>query len=385
MEAKDEETFDDLRNPEVVTKYRKAGDISNEALLAVTAACKPGAKIIDLCNLGDKTIEEAMGKIYNGKGAKKIEKGVGFPTSISVNNCVGHFCPLEDVDAALKEGDLVKIDLGAQVDGYCAVVADSFVLGEEGPTTATGKYADVLAAAYTAGELAVRMMKAGGKNSEITEMINKIADDFKVQAVQGVLSHEMTRNTIDGSKVILSKGKEAEHKVEEFEFAPNQVFAVDIVMSTGEGKPKEVDTRATVYKRASADVYKLKMKASRAVLSDIAKRFPTFPFALRSLDSKTARFGISECLNHDLVQAYPVLYEKEGDLVAHYKFTALLMPNGTIKVAAPKLSDALFKSEFVVTDEALKQLMQSSAGKKKKKKKPTKKAAGGETADAEAE
>ena len=43
-----------------------------------------------------QAIEEATGKIYNGKGkdGKKIDKGIAFPTCISPNHCVGHYSPL---------------------------------------------------------------------------------------------------------------------------------------------------------------------------------------------------------------------------------------------------------------------------------------------------
>lgn len=73
------------------------------------------------------------------------------------------------------------------------------------------------------------------KNTEVTEAINKIAADFKVNAVEAVLSHQMKRYVIDGNNVIISKPT-LDHKVEEFKFEENQVFCIDIVMSTGEGK-----------------------------------------------------------------------------------------------------------------------------------------------------
>lgn len=39
--------------------------------------------------------------------------------------------------------------------------------------------------------------------------------------------------------------------------------------------------------------------------------------SLRGIEAKQARFGLVECLNHGLLSAYPVTYEKEGELVAH--------------------------------------------------------------------
>ena len=50
--------------------------------------------------------------------------GIAFPCCISVNNCICHYSPLtHDADTVLKAGDLAKIDLGAHIDGFIAVVA----------------------------------------------------------------------------------------------------------------------------------------------------------------------------------------------------------------------------------------------------------------------
>ena len=82
-------------------------------------------------------------------------------------------------------------------------------------------------------------------------------------------------------------------------------------MSTGEGKAKVLDEKeTTVYKRALDQEYKLKLKASRQIFSEINKKYPTMPFTVRSLDSKQGRLGLVECLNHGLLHPYPVLHEK---------------------------------------------------------------------------
>merc|ERR1719164_18360 len=99
-------------------------------------------------------------------------------------------------------------------------------------------------------------------------------------------------------------------------------------MSTGEGKPKAMDNRTTVFKRNVEAKYSLKMKASRQFFSEVNARFPTMPFTLRAGDEKGWRMGVVECVKHDLFIEYPVLFEKPEEFVAQYKFTALLMPSG---------------------------------------------------------
>ena len=84
-----------------------------------------------------------------------------------------------------------------------------------------------------------------------------------------------------------------------------------------------------MYKRAVDKSYRLKMRASRYLFNEVNQKFPTLPFTLRALgDERQARMGVVECLKHELMHPYPVLYERQGDHVAHFKFTVLLLPSG---------------------------------------------------------
>lgn len=60
-----------------------------------------------------------------------MEKGLSFPTCVSVNHVAGHFSPLKSEDAQLKNGDLAKIDLGVHIDGFVGQVAHTVVVGQK--------------------------------------------------------------------------------------------------------------------------------------------------------------------------------------------------------------------------------------------------------------
>ena len=64
-----------------------------------------------------------------------------------------------------------------------------------------GPKADVYLAPYNAAEAALMTVMVGGKNTPPTKAIAGIASDFKCNAVQGVLSHEVQQHKIDGEKV----------------------------------------------------------------------------------------------------------------------------------------------------------------------------------------
>jgi methionine aminopeptidase len=73
------------------------------------------------------------------------------------------------------------------------------------------------------------------QNKEVTEAIQKVAAAYDCKIAEGVLSHQMKQFVIDANKVILSVGN-AETRVDDAEFEENEVYAIDVVTSTGEGK-----------------------------------------------------------------------------------------------------------------------------------------------------
>merc|ERR1719284_1973371 len=153
----------------------------------------------------------------------------------------------------------------------------------------------------------------------------------------------------------------------------NEVYCIDIVMSTGEGKTRETELRNTVYKRAPETSYSLKTQKARQFISEVNRRFPALPFTLRAIeDEQVARVGVSEAKRHELLEEYPVLKEKDKEIVAQFKFTVLLLPGGTKKITGLALNDKQVGSSLSIQDENLKKLIASSANPKKAKKKKAK-------------
>ncbi|KAI7862211.1 peptidase M24, structural domain-containing protein [Spinellus fusiger] len=359
-----------IADSNVVAKYKDAAVIANAVLEKVIALCVVGAKILDICVEGDKQLVEATKGIYN-KG--KMSKGIGFPTSISLNNCVAHFSPLAsdpEAEMTLKEGDVAKIQLGAQIDGYCSSVAHTLVVGATAENPATGVKADVIQAAHTALDAVVRMIRPGNKNMEVTKVVDKIADAYNTKAVEGMLTHQQLKNVTDGKKqIILNPSENHLRDFQRIEFAENEVYSVDILISTGEGKVRQLNSRTTIYKKTDVR-YSLKMATSRHVLSEIQTKAGSFPFSLRDLeDERKARMGIVECAKHQTVLPYDIMYEREGAVVAQFLTTLLVTKNGNIMVTDPRFNAALVKSEKSVQDEEVLKILQTSFEVPAKKKK----------------
>lgn len=347
-----EEEFKDenfIEKPAILDKYKAAAQITNAALLKVISLCVPGADIYTVCQEGDKFMEEELRKVFNNKKSKKLERGIAFPTCISVNHVMGHFSPMQDESVQLQEGDLAKIDLGCHLDGFVAQAAHTVVVSADPKSKVSGRKAEVALAAYNAMRAAQRLIKEMGTNNSVTQAIAKVASAYETNPVEGVLSHKVKKHLIDGNDVIINK-ETPEQKVEEFEFAPGDVIGLDIYVSTGEGKPKEGDYRTTVYKRELDAQYNLKIKSARAFFTEVNKKYPTLPFAIRSFeDSTAAKVGVKECVAHDLLTAYPVLIEKPGELVAQFKCTIAVLPKSTVILAG----DLPFPVERFETDKKI--------------------------------
>lgn len=371
MSEKGDDTETTIANDLVVTKYKVASEIVSKALKAVVDKSIEGASLMELCETGDNIIIGETNSVF--KKEKEMRRGIAFPTCISINNCICHYSPLKsDPELKLKKGDLIKIDMGGHIDGYIAVVAHSLVVGASKEEPVTGPAADVMHAAYQAASVALRLVVPGGENEAVTEAVQKVAESYKCKPISGMLSHELKQFRIDGDKSIIQNPTEAQKKShEKCEFEVNEVYAIDVLISTGDGKGRELDTRATIYKKTE-EMYQLKMKASRAVLSDVDKKFGVMPFTLRYFDDEVkAKMGLKECVNHKLIEPFPVLHEKDGELVAQFKFTVLLMPTRSHKVTGLPIDLEMYKTEHKIEDESILKLLQGSnptANKKKKKK-----------------
>uniref|UniRef100_A0A4W4E0L0 Peptidase M24 domain-containing protein n=1 Tax=Electrophorus electricus TaxID=8005 RepID=A0A4W4E0L0_ELEEL len=364
----DEQQEQTIAEDLVVTKYKMGGDIANQALKMVIEAAKPGVSVLSLCEKGDSYIMTETGKVF--KKEKDMKKGIAFPTSVSVNNCVCHFSPLKsDPDYTLKDGDLVKIDLGVHVDGFISNVAHSFVVGASKEAPVTGRKADVIKAAYLCGEAALRLVKPGNQ-VEVLLLFVVLTDIPFI----GMLSHQLKQHVIDGEKTIIQNPTDQQRKDhEKAEFEVHEVYAVDVLISTGEGKARDGGQRTTIYKRDPSKQYGLKMKTSRMFFSEVERRFDAMPFTLRAFeDEGKACLGVVECAKHELLQPFSVLHEKEGEYVAQFKFTVLLMANGPLRITSGPFEPELYISEHDVQDPELKSLIQSSASRKAQKKKKKK-------------
>ncbi|MCP8894046.1 type I methionyl aminopeptidase [Shinella daejeonensis] len=114
-----------LGNDDDLQGMKAIGRICANVLQHMASAMRPGMTTAELDLIGRRMMEAA--------GARSApEQCYGFPgaTCISVNEEVAHGIP---GDRVIREGDLVNIDVSAELDGYFADTGASFVVGRATP------------------------------------------------------------------------------------------------------------------------------------------------------------------------------------------------------------------------------------------------------------
>lgn len=265
--------------------------------------------------------------------------GVAHPTTVSPSSYVTPYTPLasdaEEAATELKADEIVKIQLGAQIDGFGTIVCDSIVVpSSSGPKDKiTGREADLLLATHYANELQLRLMVPPGlvatgseeekakaaaekppTQGKISALLEKIAKAYDCTVVESTTSWLFERNEIEGNKKIIvapGAGVKGDGSAE-----VGEVWGVEVGLSLGSGKVKTLEHRPTLHRRTTT-TYILKRPSSRQTLSEIVRKFGTFPFSLRQLDDeKAGKVGVVECVRGGVVRQYDPAGEADGSPVS---------------------------------------------------------------------
>ncbi|MDX5422665.1 MAG: type I methionyl aminopeptidase [Hymenobacteraceae bacterium] len=177
---------------------------------------KPGMTTKELDEYGYEVLQT-----FGAQSAPKITYNFPGYTCISVNNEAAHGIPSEST--VLKEGDLVNIDVSAELNGYYADNGGSFVLGED--IHGLNKLVEASVAAL---HKALREIRGGKKIAETGRTIEQEAKKHGFKVIKNLVGHGVGRSL-----------HEEPHEIPNFydkyntqRFRKNTVVAVETFIST---------------------------------------------------------------------------------------------------------------------------------------------------------
>ncbi len=277
--------------------WKKAGKIASEAREYGKDLVKENANFLEIA----KKIEEFI---------HKKEGKIGFPVQISINDLAAHYTPFPNDTSIIKKGDLVKLDLGAQVDGF---IGDTALTVEVG----TNKNQDLVKASKAALDEAIKLCKPGVKVCEIGEAVNETINSFGFKPIKNLSGHKVDRYILHSHISIPNFNNGDKTELEE-----GIIIAIEPFATTGSGFVKEG--------KPSSNFRLIKAKPvrdplTREVLDFIEKEFKTLPFAKRHLTKFSLpkiNFALTNLEKQGIIHQYAQLPEKqEGCLVSQHEHT----------------------------------------------------------------
>lgn len=209
-----------IKNKLSIQKMQTAGQLLAEILDSMAPLIKPEVSTLEL----DSWIEDQLNK----KGLVSEMKGYAGPVSaykhvscISINNEVVHGIP--DATKILKEGDLVKVDVCASWNGYCADLARCFFVGKV--NNDIKKFVDVAQKALNKG---IDQVRAGNHLSDISAAIQAEVEKYGYGVVRDFAGHGIGKKMHE-SPEILNYGKPGQGPI----LKPGMAFAIEPMITMG--------------------------------------------------------------------------------------------------------------------------------------------------------
>ena len=184
-----------LKSPRELELMRQAGVVVADVLLKLKEMAKPGVTTAELNEMALKMTCDA--------GAEALFKGVRSPGALkpfpgaicsSVNEQIVHGIPSEKVQ--LKDGDIVGIDFGIRLNGYCSDAAVTVAVGDI--SEEKRRLMDVTSKALDA---VIAKAAVGVKWSSIAAEIEKIAEEAGFSVVKDFVGHGIGREMHEDPKV----------------------------------------------------------------------------------------------------------------------------------------------------------------------------------------
>ena len=282
--------------------FMKAGKIAARVLSLVGSEVKPGVKVLKICQLAEKKILEF--------GAT----GIAFPCNISIDNEAAHYTSPHGDTKKFPDKGLVKIDIGAHVNGHIADTALTVDLD--------GSYEKYVEAARNALNAAIEAVIPDISLGDVGKEIERTIKGYGLKPVHQLTGHQLKPWNLHAGKNVPNIGVKLTGKMR-----LGETFAIEPFATTGSG------SRAYFFSNVLRN--KNKIDAHTLRVRNIArKRFGNLPWASRWIHSKSGDIDVETAIQKleraGAIHGYAVLYEGKDGIVSQFEHSIFVGENGAI-------------------------------------------------------
>ena len=286
-------------NPEVLKKIQIAGKIAAQVRREGAKMFVVGASALKVMDFCEKRILELGGQIAWAQ--------------MAINDIAAHFCPEENDTTIVKEGDLVKIDIGVHQDGWIADNAMTIEIG------GTEKYKDLIKASQNALKAAIKLTRPGVKLWELGEAQMSEAQACGFTTITNLCGHSLEQYHTHGGISIPKFNSKNKTELQE-----GMQIAIEPFITSGQGLIKEKGIPTIWMLRKDKGV---RSPYAKKILDEIRSQ-NGLPFTNRWLTRKFGKgptaLGLRELQKQGIITGYPPLAEVTGAMVAQFEHSMIV-------------------------------------------------------------
>ena len=280
-----------------------AGKIAHLTLDKLEKHVKPGVSIGKLYDL-------AVSLICQSEGVD-----LAFPPNISINECAAHDTAAPNDNRVIPKKGLVKIDIGANVNGLLSDTARTF--------STDGKHVKLIKSAKVALKNAIDIIKPGIRLNEIGAIVEDTIEGYGFKPIANLTGHQLERNNLHAGLSIPSV--KSVHFGKRSKIKKGMLLAIEPFSTNG--------TAGYIVNSGNPLIYSLNRKPKSDIGSIVAERYQKLPFSLRSASFLLEEQGkkvdnLAEILDKDNFHTYSPLVEKSKGMVAQAEHTVFITSNG---------------------------------------------------------
>lgn len=205
-----------ITNEDQLIGMQKVSEAVAYTLREMTQYAQPGMTTKDLDEYGAKILAD-----FGAKSAPYLTYGFPGWTCISVDNEFCHGIPTDQ--RVLKEGDLINIDVSAELDGYWADNGGSFIIGKD-----IHQHQKLVDASKDILQKAIDNIKGGVKIAEIGFLMETEAKKRGFKVIKNLAGHGVGRSLHEQPDELLNY----KNRFDSRRFKKNSVVAIETFIST---------------------------------------------------------------------------------------------------------------------------------------------------------
>lgn len=279
-----------------------------------------GAREIGVSSVkAGRTYSEVVERIegfIKGSGA-----GVAFPTNIAVNKIAAHYTPDHGEETKFVRGDVVKIDVGAQIGGYIGDTAKTVEVGSK-------KYRKLIDCSERALSKAISIIKPGVDLGEVGGVIEDVITSRGFKPIKNLAGHSIEKNVLHGALTIPNTKESTLGIVRR-----GDILAIEPFVTDGKkGRVKE-GKKGGIYSLAAKK--RVESDEARVVQHTILTKnnWKFLPFCRRmlieeGLKVKVVDAGLKELVRSGSLYQYKILSERSGGMVTQTEHTVMITKTG---------------------------------------------------------